>query len=206
MAANSQKRQRKLEQKKAKRKAKRTELVRQSAGGFAERVMAASHLPLAGCYATEDIEGNGMASVLLARPMSDGQIAFAMFLVDLYCLGVKDSFARIVSRGEFDEKFGDWIESQAEEIPPADARKLVEEAVVWARRFGFAPRGDFRKACGIFYGIDVDDATREYELGRNGRPCFFNGPDDTQEEIARIRHTLEVSCGPDGYDFVLALH
>ena len=52
----------------------------------------ARNLPIHECLITEEWEKAGMASVLIARKHSNGNITLGFYLVDIYCLGVKDTF------------------------------------------------------------------------------------------------------------------
>lgn len=178
MATSQKKRQKKLEQKKAKRKQKRTAIARRKQGGFAER-LTMGNTPVIDCIIGGKLEEQGMASVLVSRRLPDGSIAWAMFLVDSYFLGVKDSFANIDAPGDYSDRLNDWIREQPKRCAPADARKLIEEAAEYGRSNGSPPRGDYRKAFSIFTGIDTADATRTFEFGKNGKPFYIGGPFDS---------------------------
>ncbi len=101
MAADPRKRQKKLAKRSAKRKAKHHEMARTKSAGLPERMAAAAAYPIVDCLATTDLAGEGMGWVLLSRELPDGGVALAIFLIDRYCLGVKDAIARIVSRYEY---------------------------------------------------------------------------------------------------------
>lgn len=79
MATSRKKRQRKVEQKRAKRKAKRQAFLKRKTGGFVERLARAADAPLVHCVSGGDFEGEGMGSILISRRLSPGEIAFAMF-------------------------------------------------------------------------------------------------------------------------------
>jgi hypothetical protein len=204
MAVKSKNRQRKLNRKTAKRKAKRAELARQKSGAFTG--LLAAGLPVLDCCVFGDLDFEGMGSLLVSRKLPDRRIAFAVFLIDAHCLGIKDSFARAVFHDEYSENFSEMIKDPStEEITPADARKLVEDAVEFARSIGFAPQGEYRKASAIFTGIGSGEGRRVYGFGVDGKPRYVNGPHDSPQDIERIQRTLEAHCGPDGYETVFML-
>src|SRR6185369_15415262 len=105
MAGDARKRQKKQERRTAKRKKKKHQLVRQQSGGLPERLSAATRYPILHCWITTSIEDEGIGHVVLSRELPGSQVAVASFLVDRYCLGVKDAFAHILPRSVYDERF-----------------------------------------------------------------------------------------------------
>ena len=49
-------------------------------------------LELGKCYISDDIEEYGQGHVVVTRMHTGGRISVAFYLVDIFCLGVKDSF------------------------------------------------------------------------------------------------------------------
>ena len=59
-----------------------------------ETLLPLAHtLPLVGCWMPSDWESpaEGLVQVVIAREQPDGRVAYASYLVDIYCLGVKDA-------------------------------------------------------------------------------------------------------------------
>src|SRR4051812_12775178 len=104
MATNPRKRQKKLERRTAKRKEKKHLEVRSQSGGLTERLSAAARCPVLNCWISETLQTQGLGSVVLSRELPNGQVAVASFLVDRYCLGVKDAFAEVLHRTDYDAK------------------------------------------------------------------------------------------------------
>ena len=52
-------------------------------------------LEIGKCYITDAIKKVGEGLVIVTRNHTGGRISMASFLVDAYCLGVKDSFFRL---------------------------------------------------------------------------------------------------------------
>src|SRR6266702_451246 len=98
MATDPKKRQKKLERRSAKRKEKRHHLVKEQNAGLPERLRDAAKFPVLHCWIGDAIREQGIGWVVLSRQLSNGSVAVASFLVDSYCLGVKDAFGEVLGR------------------------------------------------------------------------------------------------------------
>ena len=205
MPRNLHKRQRKLAKQKAKRKAEKKAVRRlESLGKRGECEMAAGYPVLHCCEFYSGFE-NGLTQVLFSRRLSGGNVAFAMFLVDHYCVGVKDVYFRIEPERHYVETFYDKLNERfdREDMSPEAVRKLVESAVEYARDLGISPHADYPKVAPIFGDVDPSRCDEEFEFGNHGRPCFVRGPFDSEEKMLRILATLEESCGPGNFDLLI---
>ena len=206
MATDPRKRQKKLAKKAAQRKEKRHQMVRAQFAGLAERMTTASRYPVIDALVGEELWTEGIGQVILSRELPNGSIAFASFLVDSKCLGVKDVFGRVEGRFSYQEFLAN-VRSQFDMLPvtPADVRKLVEDAIAFARRAGLAPHPDYAKVHPILGDIDPAGGTLAIEFGKDGKPFFIAGPYDTPARCRAILNTLERHCGPGGYNFVIPM-
>jgi hypothetical protein len=207
MPTDPRKRQKKQEQRAAKRKAKLKERTREQQTGLAERLAAAVKYPVLQCWASDDVWTQGMGWVCLSRELPGGSVAFGVFLVDRYCLGVKNAFADVAGRFAYEDRIVGKLRSGSgvRELSPAAARKLVEGSVAYAAALGLHPHADYHKAKRIFGDIDAAECKEEFEFGKDGKPCFIAGPNDTPERCRLILHTLERACGPDGFEYLIPL-
>jgi len=207
MATDPRKRQKKLQRRAAHQKSKHMSLMRQKSAGLPGQLTAAAGCPIIDCLATMDLWDQGMGWIILSRQLPNGAVAFAMFLVDRYCLGVKNANANIGSRFDYNELILNKVKSQyqVKTISPADARRIVESAVTFARNLGFRPHADCQRACLLFGSIDPAQATEELEFGKDGKPMFISGPFDNAARCREILATLERSCGPGGFEFFLPM-
>jgi hypothetical protein len=206
MAADPRKRQKKLERRTAKRHEKKRQLVKEHSAGLGERLTVASKAPNLHAWITEDLwSAQGMGQVLLSRTLPNGFVAVAVFLVDRFCLGVKNAMASIITRSSYDNQFVREMRSQfeARDVSPATARKVVEAAVAYARDLGFSPHPDYLKARLLFGDINAAESTEEIEFGKDGQPMFIAGPHDTPERCRSILTTLTRTRGPDGFNYFL---
>lgn len=205
MAIDPQKRQKKLEKRKAKQQAERRQSARRNEGGLPAKLKQAAAAPILHCCTTDTLWEQGIGQVLVSRQLPGGQVAFGTFLVDRYCMGVKNAFAAVVPQSRYQEKMYDRLASGNTPVPlePASARKLVEGAVQYALDLGISPYPDYRVAKLIFGDIEANASAEDFEFGKDGKPFFFAGPDDGPARCRQILRTLEDHCGPDGFHFIV---
>lgn len=207
MALDARRKQKKAEKRKAKEKAKRKVLAQRKAEGVGAKLARVAAAPILHCFTTQSFWDSGIAQVLVSRELSTGQIAYAAFLVDRYCLGVKDTFCGVKARQEYFERLYDKVVANGEIVvlKAAAARKLVEGAVEYARSIGFSPESGYSDAKHIFGNIDPAESDREFEFGHNGKPLFVSGPYDSPGRCASIVGILNQNCGQGGYESVLQI-
>jgi hypothetical protein len=213
MGKNEAARQRQLAKKKAKRDNKRKEIARKTS---TDPTIALAHIdraPVYGAHIPEDLD-TGIGICLLARRLPDGRIALGSYLVDTFCLGVKDTYVRIQSPAEY-QTFLDRADqaSPMREVSGACLVKLVQGAIEFAKRFGLAPHADFRHSGLLLEGINTSTCTEEFEYGRDGKPFFVQGPHDGPAKIARIMAQMteagvlpEIAVGPEGLSSLSEMH
>jgi len=201
MAGKSSKaRQAKLAKRKAKSKQKQKQGKMQSGGSELNSMINASvKNPIEFCGMNGALD-QGMATVTIARSAGPDYVLMASFNVDLYCLGVKDSFINEVSR----EQFSDHAQSLTD-LSPESAKTMIEGAIEFAKGAGFKPHKDFKRSYRIFKGVDADLSDDQYEFGEGGMPFYIQGPNDTPARVNEIIRTLENNCGVCGEDFHLTL-
>ncbi len=148
----------------------------------------------------------GIGNVIVTRFKADGRTESGVFLIDVFCLGVKDAFfAEFNSHQVYHDRLIGRIQEESELIPmaAAAARKLVEGAVAWAAQLGFAPAPDYRRAARVFGGLSAAEHQEEFVFGDQGKPLFAAGPNDGPERCRKILAALHRRCGPDGYHYIL---
>ncbi len=207
MALDPRKRQKKLERKKAKDKARHKAMAVRQAYSAAHKFDRAARGPVIDAFVASVVWEDGIGYAVLARDLGNGSVAYASFLVDIYCLGVKDAFSGICSRDEYARKLRNRITEQFEiEIEsPEFVCKLVEDAVAYARSFGLEPHPDYHEAKKIFGDIDPSACTEEFEFGQEGKPFFVSGPHDSLARSKSIVRTLADRCGEGNFEYVVNL-
>lgn len=205
MAADPRKRQKKLERRASKRHFKQQQLASKKSIGLAQRLADATRFPILHSLVTEEFWTQGLGWACLSRGLPNGSVAFAIFLVDRYCLGVKNAWVDITSRYDYESRVVWKMRHKytSREFTPAATRKLVEAAVAYSEALGFRPHPDYHKAKLLFGSINADECKEEFEFGKDGKPFFIAGPSDSLERCQQILATLEHSCGPNGYHYTV---
>lgn len=194
-----------LQQKRAKKAAKRKETRKSGGsaqtGGAGREWLAAASAPVADVYTPEGLFETGMGSVWFSRRLEDGRYALAVFLLDVYCLGVKSTMHAILEEDKYlmhIENFLNVSEETFVPSEPATVRKLVESTILYARRLGFEPHADYKITKIIFGDVDAAASDAHFSFGRDGNPCYIPGPGDTPAEQRRVAKQLE-KLGNDPY-------
>ena len=203
MATNAKKRQKKLARKASKRKQTLTQKKQNQAIGPVRQITAASKAPLHECLMPAGLFEDGIGHVIVSRTLPSGQIAAAFFLVDVFCLGVKDTFFRAMSPGDYAYQIAGVANQQLERVAPARVRKLVEEAVAYAQELGLAPHRGYKLTRQMLGDIEVETSATSFQFGKKGKPFFMSGPYDTPAKIDRIIRTLTARVGPEGFDYII---
>src|SRR4051794_18935998 len=107
MAMDPRKRQKKLQRKSAERKAKKQLMVRAQPTGLGDQLRRTAQFPVLDCLVSSTIFAEGMGTVVISRQLPGGEVAWANFLVDSYCLGVKDAFGRVAGTFTYQSQLSD---------------------------------------------------------------------------------------------------
>ena len=146
---------------------------------------------------------SGVALVVVARPNGYDRLTTCSYLVDTWCLGVKNaSRPKRIGRRELEalrrQCYAPW-RSPGIPIPLELAQHLVLGAVEFARRLGFEAHGDFERARSVLGSWEGPSAIT---FGIDGKPHYINGPyEDPQRALA----TLERAVGRGGFHYTVSL-
>jgi hypothetical protein len=194
--------QRKLAKQKAKKKAKQAERARETSVNPVLRLQNAARWPIVEARAAMSIEEKGIGEVTIVRRLPDGTYAYGAILLDIYCLGAKNGRWLILSPGEYHEILARGRElAPLIKVAPEHALKLVQSAIEFAGRFGFAPAHDARHALRLFDGVDASLCATEFIYGRDGKPFYTRGP---HESLERAR-AISAQVVSHGGDYIVAL-
>jgi hypothetical protein len=207
MAKTEQQRQKKLAKQKAKDRRKRQQLIqqKQSMTSLAGKMEAAGTGKIIGAHIGSSIdEGKGLGSVLIARQAPGGRVAIGFFLVDLFCLGVKDCFGIYRSQSEYQDLLDNLGEQdRLRKIEPGQLRGLVESSVEYAESIGLKPHADYRKVRPIFGDIERESIEGIFQFGQNGKPLYVNGPHEDAARQKMVIDTLNETVGPNNFHFMM---
>lgn len=209
MTLDPRRRARKLARKAAKRRARLAEKQRSgySPGSMRSQMVQAQAAawPLHESYIPARLLETGLGSVIISRRMGS-QFAVGVFLVDAFCLGVKNAFLSMASAEGYDGLLNRCRE-RAPLVPvkPECARKLVEGAVEYAADLGFSPHKDYHAAKAIFGAIDAALCETAFHFGHEGKPLYCSGPWESPARREQIIDMLRKRCGPDGFHFLVGM-
>jgi hypothetical protein len=199
MATNiAQKRARKAQRRKqVVAQKRRTELLEAS---LPARVLRASHAPIQHCFLTEAVFDIGIGTLVLARGVTPHHVGFSSFLIDAFCLGIKDVMFESVESEVF-EMYIDAtdIGSPMVSVDPSYARKLLRDLAAWSQSIGFAPHRDFAAVERIFGDVSADASDAVFRFGRDGKPVYIPGPSESAPLIRRRIALLQKYLGDDGF-------
>jgi hypothetical protein len=207
MAVSRSQRLRRTAQKQSRRKAvvaeKRRAETATNGRREARQIIDAARAPVKTCVVGERLFADGMGWLVLARTLPSGLVGASFFLVDAWCLGIKDAFFARLTPQQFKERMDASTQGQPPliDIDPSVARKLLRDAATYAGSFGLAPSERFGEAEAIFG--DIPMATETFPFGKDGKPFFMSGPNDSPTRIRRILDTLVKRVGPGGFDYLV---
>jgi len=167
--------------------------------GWAAGLTVAGHAEWPGVGAAAQSGTSGLVSVLVARD-AGGSVRVCGYLVDVWCMGVKDVLGpKSVDRRKLPGFTSMYFRSYAQ--PPLAAqvdlaRHVVFGAVAYARGLGFEPHPDFA-ACASHLG--PWEGNSDITFGHEGKPMYIQGPHDN---AAHVMRTLRRSIGDGDYHYL----
>jgi len=200
MAGSQSQRLRRIAEKASRRKAivaaKRKAEELMMSGRDPRQIADASQAPVRRCVMSEGLFDFGIGLVILARTLPSGQVGASFFLVDAWCLGVKDAFFRVMSRMTFEQQIAELCQEQElVEVDPSVARKALHDAAAFAGSYGLAPCKGFAGAEALFGDIPL--ATETFTFGKDGKPFYVSGPNDSPARIQQVMDALGIGrCRP----------
>jgi hypothetical protein len=193
-----------MAQKRGKKAQRRKQVVAQKRrdealeAGLPARVLRAAHAPIQHCLLTETVFEDGMGTLVLARGATPDYLAFSSFLIDTFCLGIKDVMFEAVESEAFEMYVGAMeAASPLVAVDPSYARKLLRDLAAWSQSIGFAPHRDFAAVERIFGDVSADASDAAFHFGRDGKPFYIPGPDDSASLIRQRLGRLQKLLGDD---------
>lgn len=206
MVLDPRRRQKKLERKAAKRRAQSRAPASRVSTDLQARFFNANAAPVLHSLASDSLWKQGIGPVMLSREVNDRQVAYSVFLVDMYCLGVKNALWNVRARGDVESLVGSLAPGyKIVKLKPECTRNLVQGAVDYARNLGFEPHPDYQLAKLIFGDIDASACTETFVYGHEGKPLFIAGPNDSSQRCRQIVNRLNSQLGPQGHHFIMPL-
>jgi len=142
----------------------------------------AAEFPVDKCFISQGWKERGLAQVLVARQLPDGTSLIASYLVDVFCLGIKNAFVARLKPDEM-RPFLNSCPDAMQEISYEDARSVIMGAVEFAMRFGLPPHESWVTSRAI---VESDRPFgRKFDFGKDGKPFYIAGPHDDTRRIMK---------------------
>lgn len=140
---------------------------------------ACLRFPLDVCIMGVDPQEMGLTAVVIARKVAEDHYVAAFYLLDIWCLGLKQvEFKKNMSRAQVEFLIAGVVHSFGayDEIAYEHARGVILGSIDYARTFGFEPHPDWSYAQ---HFVEPKRAyTSPFAFGVNGKPLYMQGPYD----------------------------
>ena len=173
-----------------------------SYAGQIQRIQHADDYPVEACYLNTDWKERGLARIVVTRRQQNGRAMVGVFLVNIFCLGLKNAFCieGLTTRQIEDEILPRcYQDEEPTRIGINYAKEIVYGAVDYARSLGFEPHADFELSRHVL-GTEELSRTRGLQFGGpRGKPLYIAGPDDDAPAVLK---KLREKLGEDGFEFI----
>ncbi|PIR05510.1 hypothetical protein COV56_02345 [Candidatus Kuenenbacteria bacterium CG11_big_fil_rev_8_21_14_0_20_37_9] len=157
--------------------------------------------PIHECLINPNWQEMGHARIMLSRQMPNNNLVVGVYMIDLYCLGLKDTLCDAdlhQYQYEADLKPQVYVDGQPIVCDLNLAHSIIYGSIEYAKQLGFHPQRDFKLSQHILILKEsIDFQPDQVEFGLESRPFFVRGPYDDSEQIIR---TLEKTCGDGNFD------
>ncbi|MFN0204585.1 MAG: hypothetical protein ACKVTZ_23920, partial [Bacteroidia bacterium] len=161
----------------------------------------ARKMPLHACFVNKGWEDEGQAMIIVVRKMGSEKYIVGAYLVDIFCLGLKDTYFHILPEENFQE-FQKNLQPSHIPMDFALAQNVIYGAIEYAEDLGFQPAGAFQTTEYILDDID-DVEYQEVPFGKEGKPFYIQSYDDRNS--AHILKMLENKVGAGNFHYLLAI-
>ena len=203
---NTLKKQQRALQKRTQRKKKLVQrAIHESASERPTSVLRrAREFPFLGAWVQRDWQQYGIASMIVARTQPDDNITFGRFLVDTFCVGLKDTFFGV--NVEPDQFHNDALPRLYQGEPPIGisielAHEIIYGAIEFAEAIGFRAHRLFGRTRNILDDADAHPRSGVIEFGYRGMPTYVPAPGDNQRMIL---NRLVENVGIGNFNYVPA--
>ena len=145
----------------------------------------------------------GLGIVLVARTTGYKRFVVCTYMVDYWCLGLKDTMGE---KKLNDIKYQQFLKTVYRGFPDGyceialeQAQAIVYGAIDYAADLGFKPHKDFQKTKNH---LGTWNGQPKLTFGRQGKPCFIEGPYDNGTQIMQ---TLRKNVGEGNFNYFRGL-
>jgi hypothetical protein len=164
------------------------------------------NIPIYETYINNNWKEDGAASIFISRKHSNGNITVVVYFVDIFCVGIMDTFYGF---NMTESKYREMLDNRNERVPMSKidyvlAHNIIYGAVEYAESLNISQHKDFNRITKYFLEEDTEDIEIiEIEFGFKGKPLFVGYDFYNPIQIQNIIKQLEKSVGVGNFDFML---
>lgn len=166
------------------------------------KTSGAKTAPATLAFASADLADYGHGLVVLARE-AGAKTETATFTVDTLATGVRRANRAAVPAAAFTTKALPHLKAEhgVVPVPSSVALAILEGAVAFAKKAGFAAPENLAESLALASGIEA--APAPFAFGKDGKPHFRPMPGDREEFVESALARLRKACGPSGFTYDL---
>lgn len=159
-------------------------------------------LPVEDCFMTSDWEKVGESIVLVVRRHVKETYTIGVYLIDTFCLGLKDSYYYFsIDKIDYDNLLERFRRNESlEKISYNEAHNMIFGAIAFAEEAGITPSNSFELTQYLLEEDTEDVPLIEYDYGKNGEHflCANN-----RLELNRYLPLLDKNLGKGNYHYIV---
>lgn len=166
---------------------------------------AARKVPIYECLVSNNFynKGDGLGVFIVARKKKSGNYIVGSYVVDTYCLGVKNTMCfhnfDESEYAEFKSRIKDSMDISFLKIEPNKCFNIIYGALEYAEDLGFKPNKDFSITEYVLDDIETIEYD-EIEFGYEGKPLYIAG---IYDDYNRIIKRLETKLGIGNFEYII---
>ena len=162
--------------------------------------LKARTLPIYKCYINSNWMEKGLANIVVSRQHPDGNFTSGIYLVDVFCLGLKLTYVKFNGSPE---NLNDILESYMPvkdgkitlmEVDYTLAHNIIYGAIAFAKEYGYKPHKDFSFTEYILEPDDENIELIEIDFGVDGKPVLierFEEYEGAPKRLSKINNNDE---------------
>ena len=162
---------------------------------------------LVACYVNRHWHDRGMASIYVLRRVTGGGHVLAAFLVDIWCIGLKDAWGNLsITQQEFQESVLERLPAEMElaRVDPDVVRRLVAGGIRFARQNGFRLPRHYQRWTALLGNLGNPETADLRDFGVDGGLRYVGALEDLRRRLVGssaeaflARPDVKYIIGPD---------
>ena len=170
------------------------------------------NLQIKECFINKGWKDGKLCNIIIIRQHTNGNVTFCMYMVDLNCLGVKESFYQFnVPNAKLEDFLNEskkYYNTSFIKVPYKLVHNIIHAGIEFAEEYGFKPCKEFTSVTGYFLEEDTDAIPLiQIECGgKDGKPLYVNNGYESAFLEKQILAQLKKTAGEGNYHFISAIH